>query len=168
MPNDESIDSQYLNLARKYEGTVKMVARRYCHRDGYEYDSLLCTLTTHLWQVYTKLPADLSDDEEGAWIYSILDNKACELARKEQLLHSRIEYRATLPDIAYDEDDVDKKRLYELIDMLDISDRGVLSMYLEQKSLAEIGRALGGSRQRAIRRLRKIREKLRELNAKTE
>ena len=168
MPNNESLEREYLDLARKYEDIVKMVARRYCHRDGYEYDSLLCTLTTHLWQKYNMLPADLNDAEERSWIYSILDNKACELARQEQVHHSRIEYRESLPDIADEEDDTYTKRLYELIDMLDISDRDVLSMYLENKSLAEIGKALGGTRQRAIRRLKKIRDKLSELNAKIE
>ena len=168
MSIDESLINQYIALARKYEDTAKMVARRFCHGDIYEYESLLCSLTTHLWKVYLQLPADLNDSEERAWVYSVLRNKACELIRQEQRRNSHIEYREQLPDIAEEDDGDCIKRLYELIEMLDSDDQEVLAMYLDGKTMAEMGRALGGSEQRAIRRMKKIREKLRELNNKTE
>ena len=167
MPIDESTDSQYLALARKYEDTAKMVARHYCHRDGYEYESLLCALTTHLWKTFPLLPADLDDSEKRAWVYSVLSNKACDMIRQEQRLHSHITFCDRLPDMAEEDDESYVKRLYELIEMLDINDKEVLSMYLEGKTMAEIGKSLGGSEQRALRRMKKIREKLRELNEKT-
>lgn len=57
-------------------------------------------------------------------------------------------------------------RLYKLIDALDADDQKIIDMYLEGKTMKEIGQVLGGSDQRAIRRIRKIREKLCELNIK--
>ena len=167
MPFNDSQKEQFKDLACKYEDTAKAVAKRYCREGSFEYKSLLCTLITHLWETYSKLPAEL-DVQEEVWIYSVLNHKALDLMRKEQSILSRIEYRETLPDVADEEDQVYINRLYKLIDMLDINDQEVLYMYLDDISLEEIGSALGGSRQRAIRRLRSIRQKLRELNDKTD
>ena len=168
MVADESLKSQYANLARKYEDTAKTVASHYCPYGGYVYRSLLCSLITFLWEVGSKLPPDLTDTEEQAWVYSVLNNKAHNLIRDEQVHHNRMEYRETLPEMADEEDDVYLKRLYDLIEMLDDGDRDVLYMYLDGKTMAEIGKVLGGSEQRALRRMKKIRAKLCELNEKTE
>ena len=169
MHNDETIKRQYFELARKYENTTKMVAGRYYPHGGYPYKSLLSDLIIHLWEVYPKLPHNLPDQEERVWVYTVLNNKARNLVRNEQLRLSRIEYCDTMPDVA-EEDEGSRlvERLYRLIDELDIDDQRVLDMYFEEKSMKEIGEALGGSSQRAIRRLNKIRKKLREINSKLE
>jgi RNA polymerase sigma factor (sigma-70 family) len=167
MHDNETIKRQYFELARKYENTAKMVAGRYHPHGGYPYKSLLCDLITHLWEIYPRLPQNLSDHDEQAWIYTVLSNKARNLVRNEQLHLSKIEYCDTLPDVAEEDEDSNlTKRLYRLIDELDPDDQRILDMYFEGKTMEEIGQTLGGSDQRAIRRLNKIRKKLRELNTK--
>lgn len=167
MHNDESTKQKYLVLANKYKRTIKMVARRYYPHGDYMFESMLCDLTTHLWEMHPLLPQNLPDEEERVWIYTMLNNKARNMVRDEQLRLSRIEYCDTLPDVAEEEEDARlNERLYRLIDALDTDDQKIIDMYFEGKTMKEIGQALGGSDQRAIRRMKKIREKLRELNNK--
>lgn len=167
MHDDETIKRLYFAFASKHKRTIKMVARRYHPHGDYLFESMLCDLTTHLWEIYPQLPHNLPDQDERVWVYTALNNKARSMVRDEQLRLSRIEYRDTLPDVAEeDEETMLTLRLYKLIDALDADDQKIINMYLEGKTMKEIGQVLGGSDQRAIRRIRKIREKLCELNIK--
>lgn len=164
MHKNESEESLYIAFAHKYENTIKGVACNYCPHGGYLFHSLICDLTTHLWQVYPLLPPGVDEHDEAAWVFTVLNNKARNLLRNERLHHSLIEYRDSLPDVAAEEEEVNLTTiLYEYIASLDDSDKKVLEMYLKSEPLAEIGKALGGSNQRATRRLNKIRQKLCEI-----
>ena len=123
MHNDESTKQKYLVLANKYKRTIKMVARRYYPHGDYMFESMLCDLTTHLWEMHPLLPQNLPDEEERVWIYTMLNNKARNMVRDEQLRLSRIEYCDTMPDVA-EEDEGSRlvERLYRLIDELDIDE----------------------------------------------
>ncbi len=167
MHDKDTEEIQFMELVRKHEFILKVVAYGYYPQGGYQYKSLLCDLTTYFWQVHRHKPADMSEEEERAWMFVVLRNKARNLVRNEQLHNDLIEYSATLPNVAEESGSPLIERLYELIDMLDRSDRAVLDEYLKQRSIAEIAESLGKSEAYVYRKLSKIRKRLCELNKKT-
>lgn len=164
MHSDDSILGQYKALVHKYSDTIKMVAYRYYPNGGFQYEALLCDLTTHLWEVYTQKPAGMDDEAEKSWVYVVLTNKARNLMRNEQLYHSLIQNCETLPETADEGRSPQVERLYELIDRLGGNDRKLLEMYLKGYHIAEIADHLGKSQVYVFRQMDRIRKRLRELN----
>ena len=164
MHSNESQEEQFLVFIHKYENAIKGVAGAYSPHGSYLFHSMACDLTTHLWIVYPKMPSGMNEHEEAAWVFAVLNNKARNMLRSERLLHSRIIYRENMPDVEVEDEEASLTRaLYESIANLDQDDQEVLEMYLDNKTMKEIGVALGGSNRRAHRRLHKIRHKLHEL-----
>lgn len=168
MYDSNLIESQFISFVRKYDHAIKMVVCSYYPNGGYQYEALLCDLTTHLWQAYLKRPPGMDDEGEKAWVYVVLSNKASNLVRNDQLHYSRVSYCNTLPDMA----DVGRpplvERLYELVEMLDGGDQKILMDYLSGYTIEEIAKDIGRNQLYIFRRMDKIRNKLRELNNKTD
>ena len=165
MTQDSDIEKQYLLLSRRYRNTIRLLSASYYPDGGYKYDALMCNLTTHLWEVYNKMPPEVGDEGEAAWVYAVLRNKARNYVRNEHLHENWEESRDVMPDIP----DVETtnplvKRLYELIDHLDKDDKDFLNLYLGKKKIKHIARLMGQSEQYVYRRLDEIKEKLRKLN----
>ena len=83
MHDDETIKRLYFAFASKHKRTIKMVARRYHPHGDYLFESMLCDLTTHLWEIYPQLPHNLPDQDERVWVYTALNNKARSMVRDE-------------------------------------------------------------------------------------
>jgi RNA polymerase sigma factor (sigma-70 family) len=160
-----TIEQRYLELAHQYEYTIKLVAGFYYPEGGYPHKALMCDLTTHLWAVYPKIPPDIGPDDERAWVYTVLNNKARNLVRNEELRMSRTTSIDTLPDLPADEEDNSmRRRMYRLIEMLDEEDQKLLGLYFEKEKIKTICKVLGRDRQYVHRRLKAICERLRELD----
>ena len=61
-----------MELVRKHEFILKVVAYGYYPQGGYQYKSLLCDLTTYFWQVHRHKPADMSEEEAKTLIHDLL------------------------------------------------------------------------------------------------
>ena len=166
MDETYDIECQYKAVVRKYEDTIRLVVGRFYPMGGFQYKALMCDLNTHLWEVYAKKPSGMDEEDEKAWVYVVMYNKARNLVRNEQLHNSVIKYCDTLPDIAEEERSPLLERLYELIEMLDDDDRRVLDRYLKHQPIAEIAEALGMSEASVYRQMKRIRNTLRRLNSR--
>ncbi len=165
MSHEKDIEKQYLLLAKRYRNTVRLLSASYFPEGGYSYHALMCNLMTHLWMVYNKMPPEVGDEDEAAWVYTVLRNKARNYVRNERWHESCEVSGGEMPDIP-DEDTTNPlvKRLYELIDHLDQDDKEFLDLYLGKKKIKYIAKTLGQSEQYVYRRLNEIKEKLRRLN----
>ena len=163
----DNLEGRCIALVRKYDRTIKLVAGLHFRGGDYRYRTLVCDLTTHLWEVYGKRPYDMDEEMERAWVYVVLSHKARDLVRNDQLHYSRIKYCDQLPEVAADEGQSPLvERLYELVRMLDKDDRELLNEYLNSRPIAEIGKTIGKSQAYVFRQLARIRKKLCELNEK--
>ena len=95
----------------------------------------------------------------------MLHNKANNLVRNAQTHYSHISYRANLPDQA-DESTENPlvTRLYELVEKLEEKDRQLVMLYLDSTPFKEMSMILGQSEQTLLRRMRKIKSTLIQLN----
>lgn len=153
------------DMVRRYEYTLKRVAGYFYPQGGHQYNTLLCDLTTHLWDVLCKKPDDIQGQEEQAWVNAVLYNKARNLVRNAQLHYSHIEYREDLPELA-DESTENPlvTRLYELVERLDVEDKQLVMMYLDHTPFKEMSRILGKSEPTLLRRMKKIERLLAQMN----
>lgn len=103
------------------------------------------------------------ESSEGTWIYRITINCAINYSRKS------VKRISTIPLLNYDliESDNDSSsatmRLYDLIKKLDMADRALIMLWLENIPYDEIGLIMGISAKNVSVRLVRIKEKLKNL-----
>lgn len=165
MKDELCLKQDYLDLVRRYENTLKRVARHFYPTEGHQYEVLLNDLASYLWEAFPNIPPHLNEQDERAWVYTMLHNKANNLVRNAQVHYSHIYYRANLPDLA-DESTENPlvTRLYELVEKLEEKDRQLVMLYLDSTPFKEMSMILGQSEPTLLRRMRKIKATLIQLN----
>ena len=166
MKTEDVIKVEFEAFVQRHKETVKKIGGLFCAGTGYDYNDMMCNLTTYLWTIFLKREEyEEPLDDEGVWVFSALYRKAMNMIRDERCRRKYIVYSDTLPDIA-DECCANPltERLYYLIGLLDKSDQKLLAMYLDQKTAKEMSEVLEISERQVARRMKKIRDKLIEMN----
>lgn len=153
-------------LVRKHEGTIRRISASFYPVGSYDYQELVCDLTTYLWQVFRQLPPDTVINDEHAWVFVILHSRALNLVRAEKGRRSQLVYDADLTSLV--DDAVSPPyvgRLYRLIAQLDDEDREIILMYVDNVPIKQIALNKDMSYLKAYRRIVRIQNKLCELNS---
>lgn len=103
----------------------------------------------------------------SAWLYQVARRTAIDVIRREARRHVREQIAAQLMNSPSSEWNSIESLLDEAMDSLDISDRAaILLRYFENKSLREVGQALGTTDDAAQKRVSRAIERLRDFFSK--
>ena len=150
----------FVNLIQQHEGTIFKIARLYINSEV-DVDDLYQEIVLQLWKAF---PSFQGKSAAGTWLYRVALNTAITYLKKRK---KRIETVSLFTGIdQFEVDDSEDKhqiaRLYEMVSKLDSLDKGLVLLYLENKSHQEIADIVGISVSNVGTRINRIKKKLRE------
>jgi RNA polymerase sigma-70 factor (ECF subfamily) len=157
---DKDTENEFLLLLNRHRGIVHRLARVY-EPDAHARADLVQEMILQLWRAYNSFR---SDSQFSTWMYRVCLNTALTFIRKEKS-RGRIflnEYVQGLPGEAPDHNNEQIEMLYNAIYTLSDADKGMIFLYLEGFSGAEIAVQLGISEVNVRVKLNRIRDKIRQ------
>jgi len=157
--NKSDIESQFLEVVRAYDSVVRKVCFMYTSPST-AFDDLYQEIMVNLWNGFKSFRGD---SKMSTWIYRMSINTCVSWYRRNNR-HTSLEcIDNAINQIAADEDEEHRrnlKELYKLISGLDVLERAIVMMWLDEKSYDEIADVTGLSRAAVGTRLHRIRRKL--------
>lgn len=153
--------NRFTALVEQHRGIVVKVANTYCwHVD--DQAELSQEILMQCWRAFPKYD---TDRVFSTWMYRIALNVAISYVRRHSLRqrhHATLDTRIhEMPDQqAVGNDDVDF--LYRFIDQLDALNRGLLLMYMEERTYREIADVLGISESNVATKINRLKQRLRK------
>lgn len=152
----------------QHRGMLYKVCNLYCATE-YDKQDLFQEIVIQLWKAY---PRFRGDSKFSTWLYRIALNTAISDLRKQKH-HIRSMEPEKLPtdiqDIQYNRDKEEKlQQLYKAIHQLPEIERGIVMLYLEDRSYEEMEDILGINQNNLRVRMNRIKEKLRKLTKAVE
>ncbi len=136
---------EFLKILSNYQGILHKVSLIY-FRDKADREDNFQEIVYQLWKSFSKLQ---KANNLGAWIYAVAINTSISMLKKGK----RMEYRENLPEIidskdSYNEMDFneDVNNLLNAICRLNVIDKSIMLLYLEEKSYEEISEIIGISK----------------------
>jgi RNA polymerase sigma-70 factor (ECF subfamily) len=156
-------EDTFLDLVRENEGRLRKICRVYADT-GADQRDLYQDILVALWQ---SLPSFEGDAEPGTWLYRVALNTALsrdrrQTVREEATLDNEHPLRTdafSRPDTPLAEQE-QLDRLYAAVDRLDDADKALVTMYLDEKSYAEMADVLGLTENHVGVKLHRIKKKL--------
>jgi RNA polymerase sigma-70 factor (ECF subfamily) len=139
------------------------VCNLYCSAEHDKQD-LFQEIVIQLWKAY---PRFRGDSKFGTWLYRIALNTAISGLRKQKKNIQTMEpdqLPTEIQDIQYNKDKEEKiQQLYRAIHQLPEIERGIVMLYLEDRSYEEMEDILGINQNNLRVKMNRIKEKLRKL-----
>lgn len=154
-----SVEDKFIEMIKQNEGVIYKITTIYA-RNGEDQKDLYQEIVAQLWTAFEKFRGEA---KVSTWIYRIAINTAITRLRKETKRNSISIDQAVL---AYTQNSdpiwEDKiKLLYHHIGLLNDLQKGIILLFLEDKSYEEIATITGLSPSNVGTRLSRIRQKLR-------
>jgi RNA polymerase sigma-70 factor (ECF subfamily) len=163
---DKSAEDEFLLLLNNHRGIVHRLARVY-EADMHARADLVQEMILQLWRTYSSFR---NDSQFSTWMYRVCLNTALTFIRKEKSRGRKVA-AANLPDLP-DEADSHKSEqidmLYKAVHTLSDADKGVIFLYLEGFTGAEIAVQLGVGEVNVRVKINRIKEKIRQKIAEYE
>lgn len=160
----ETLKQEFLNVLSQYQGILHKVCLIY-FRDENDRKDNFQEIVYQMWKSY---PSLLDKNRIVSWIYALSINTSISKIR----IDSRYNHSHSLPEHLLDiesqmDDAEDLQLLLDAIHELNLIDKSIILLYLEEKSYEEISEILGISVSNVGTRLNRAKEKLRKnLNTK--
>lgn len=154
-----SVEDKFIEMIKQNEGVIYKITTIYA-RNGEDQKDLYQEIVAQLWTAFEKFRGEA---KVSTWIYRIAINTAITRLRKETKRNSISIDQAVLA-YTQNSDPVweDKiKLLYHHIGLLNDLEKGIILLFLEDKSYEEIATITGLSPSNVGTRLSRIRQKLR-------
>jgi RNA polymerase sigma-70 factor (ECF subfamily) len=139
------------------------VCNLYCSAEHDKQD-LFQEIVIQLWKAF---PRFRGDSKFGTWLYRIALNTAISGLRKQKKNIQSMEpdqLPTEIQDIQYNQDKEEKiQQLYRAIHQLPEIERGIVMLYLEDRSYEEMEDILGINQNNLRVKMNRIKEKLRKL-----
>ncbi|MEM7103397.1 MAG: sigma-70 family RNA polymerase sigma factor [Bacteroidota bacterium] len=161
MGNQQQKDA-FIEMLEQHRKLLFKVASTYAKTEEDRKD-LIQEITLQLWRSFNKYDGRV---KFSTWIYRIALNVSISSFRKEKKRYStsplKEEIVITLKDESFEERAEQVKQLYTFIGQLKVIDKGIMLLYLEDKSHEEIGVILGLSKSNVGTRISRIKKKLKD------
>ena len=159
-------ERNFVELLQKHQNIVHKICRLYTN-DADAHKDLFQEITIQLWKAYPKFRGD---SKFSTWMYRVGLNTSITLYRKSlrRVESQRLDPIAYKLSYEYYDDTKDEqlKLIYAAVHKLNDIEKGVIFLYLENKSYKEISETLGISEVNARVRMNRIKTKLKnQLNS---
>lgn len=151
----------FVNLIQQHEGTIFKIARLYVNSEV-DLDDLYQEIVLQLWKAF---PSFQGKSAAGTWLYRVALNTAITYLKKRRRQIETVSLFADIEHGRVEDNERDKSQitlLYEMVSTLNNLDKGLVLLYLENKSHQEIADIVGISVSNVGTRINRIKKKLRE------
>ena len=159
----ENIELQFTKMVKEYRKTIYTVCY-FFSKDTEEVNDLYQEILINLWKGFEKFRGESS---LKTWIWRVSLNTCNNQERKKK---SNVQTIPLSIDIdLYNDDDVQSKQiqmLYDRINRLDVFDRAIILLWLENMSYQDIASVVGISLSNVTTRLFRIKEQLKSMSNK--
>ena len=156
----KDIELQFTKMVKEYRKTIYTVCY-FFSKDTEEVNDLYQEILINLWKGFEKIRGGSS---LKTWIWRVSLNTCNNLERKKK---SSVQTIPLSIDIdLYNDDDVQSKQiqmLYDRINRLDVFDRAIILLWLENMNYQDIADVLGISLSNVTTRLFRIKEQLKSM-----
>ena len=159
----KDIELQFTKMVKEYRKTIYTVCY-FFSKDTEEVNDLYQEILINLWKGFEKFRGESS---LKTWIWRVSLNTCNNLERKKK---SSVQTIPLSIDIdLYNDDDVHSKQiqiLYDRINRLDVFDRAIILLWLENMNYQDIADVVGISLSNVTTRLFRIKEQLKSMSNK--
>ena len=159
----KDIELQFTKMVKEYRKTIYTVCYFYS-KDSEEVNDLYQEILINLWKGFEKFRGESS---LKTWIWRVSLNTCNNQERKKK---SSVQTIPLSIDIdLYNDDDAQSKQiqmLYDRINRLDVFDRAIILLWLENMSYQDIADVVGISLSNVTTRLFRIKEQLKSMSNK--
>ena len=159
----ENIELQFTKMVKEYRKTIYTVCY-FFSKDTEEVNDLYQEILINLWKGFEKFRGESS---LKTWIWRVSLNTCNNQERKKK---SSVQTIPLSIDIdLYNDDDTQSKQiqmLYNRINRLDVFDRAIILLWLENMSYQDIASVVGISLSNVTTRLFRIKEQLKSMSNK--
>ena len=159
----KDIELQFTKMVKEYRKTIYTVCYFYS-KDTEEVNDLYQEILINLWKGFEKFRGESS---LKTWIWRVSLNTCNNQERKKK---SSVQTIPLSIDIdLYNDDDVQSKQiqmLYDRINLLDVFDRAIILLWLENMNYQDIADVVGISLSNVTTRLFRIKEQLKSMSNK--
>jgi RNA polymerase sigma-70 factor (ECF subfamily) len=153
-------EAEFLELIKKHQSIIHKTCFIFC-RNNSDKDDLYQEITLQLWKSFSSFKGQAAF---STWMYRVALNTAITMAKKPDLILASDEVSA----IPYEMENTvdyseDVKILYKAIARLSRVEKGIILLWLEEKSYEEIAEAVGISVKNVSVKLVRIKAKLGEI-----
>ncbi|MBX2870472.1 MAG: RNA polymerase sigma factor [Saprospiraceae bacterium] len=152
-------EDRFIELIKEHEGVIFKITSIYA-RNAMDQKDLYQEIVAQLWTAYDKFRGEA---KVSTWIYRIALNTAITKLRKDKKLAKTKEVDWVL-QYTDQRDPVQEKRirqLYQKIELLNDLEKGIILLFLEDRTYEEIATITGLTLTNVATRLSRIRKKLR-------
>jgi len=157
----KSLKEEFLEILTNYQGILHKVSLVYFKNKIDREDNI----QEIIYQLWKSFPTIKNHSSIGSWIYAVSINTSLSRIKKE----SRVEYRETIPEISDKSDLIENlsmneslKLLLNAIYNLDVLNKSIMLLYLEEKSYDEIAEIIGISKSNVGVRINRAKESLKQ------
>ena len=158
-----NIELQFTEMVKEYRKTIYTVCY-FFSKDTEEVNDLYQEILINLWRGF---PAYRGESSLKTWIWRVSLNTCSNQERKKK---SRIQTVPLSVDIdLYNDEDTNSRQirmLYDRINRLDVFDRAIILLWLENMSYQDIADVVGISVPNVTSRLFRIKEQLKSMSNK--
>jgi len=150
---------KFTELVKEHEAIIYKITTVYT-RNSDDQKDLYQEIVAQLW---TSLGSFRNESKISTWIYRVALNTAITRLRKEKKHEGRVPIDQAVLNYTDNHDPVFEERvrmLYRNIESLDKLDKGIMLLFLEDKSYEEIAAIVGITASNVGTRLSRIRQKL--------
>ena len=159
----ENIELQFTRMVKEYRKTIYTVCY-FFSKDTEEVNDLYQEILINLWKGF---PNYRGESSLKTWIWRVSLNTCSNQERKKK---SRIQTVSLSIDIdLYNDDDAGSRQiqmLYDRINQLDVFDRAIILLWLENMTYQDIADVVGISVSNVTTRLFRIKEQLKTMSNK--
>ena len=159
----ENIELQFTKMVKEYRKTIYTVCY-FFSKDTEEVNDLYQEILINLWKGFEKFRGESS---LKTWIWRVSLNTCNNLERKKKSSVQTIPLSIDI-DLYNDDDDHSKQiqMLYDRINRLDVFDRAIILLWLENMNYQDIADVVGISLSNVTIRLFRIKEQLKSMSNK--
>ena len=159
----KDIELQFTKMIKEYRKTIYTVCY-FFSKDTEEVNDLYQEILINLWKGFEKFRGESS---LKTWIWRVSLNTCNNLERKKKISVQTIPLSIDID--LYNDDDVQSKQiqmLYDRINRLDVFDRAIILLWLENMNYQDIADVVGISLSNVTTRLFRIKEQLKSMSNK--
>jgi len=158
--NEKQIEAEFLELVNKHQSIIHKICFLYC-KNRSDKEDLYQEITLQLWKSFSLFKGKAAF---STWMYRVALNTAITMTKKPRLFIDTRNVPDAPGEFHNDQDfSEDVKVLYKAISKLNKVEKGIVLLWLEEKSYQEIAETIGLTVSNVSVKLVRIKTKLAEI-----